>query len=121
MKLLITATLSVAFVSVLSGTGLTQTPVKEVKHNEVSASLPNCYIKTSDNRVVDLSSMCKLPDESSAVNDEDNSTDEGSEYRYQKQSMYKSKTSRVCNRYVDDAGEKVCEQWEASSLPGVPY
>lgn len=119
MKLLnLTAAISVALVSVLPDVCLSQTFVNGVKYPEASnAHLPNCYIKTTDNRILDLTNMCtvsKEADESSTSVETRSSTRSSMQGRG---AMQSSRNSPTCSPLDDED----CEEWAASRPPVVPY
>ena len=119
MKLLnLTAAISAALVSVLPNVCLSQTLGKGAKYPEVStAYLPNCYVETSDHRILDLTSMCVVPKETN-----DSSTAETAEIAHSntKQSVenteaiQRAKKLRACEQYDRD-----CPESESAAV--VPY
>lgn len=116
MKLLnLTAAISVALVSVLPNVCLSQPLVNGSSYPEASnAHLPNCYIKTADNRILDLTSMCVVPKEA----DESSTTvATASNSRWSmpgRAAMQGFRGSSACDSSND-------EECEASRPPVVPY
>lgn len=115
MKFLnLTATISVTFIAVLPNACFSQTLAMGEKYPEVtSIQLPNCYLKTSDNRILDLTHICRSSDK----------TDDNSSLgKKNTSSSNLNRNSSVCNQLDDNTSdESQCEEWAASKLPGVPY
>lgn len=112
MKLLnLTAAISVALVSVLPDVGLSQSLANGTNYPEAAnAHLPNCYIKTTDNRILDLTNMCKVPKE-----EEESSTPVATRSP-SRGFMQSSRESSVCDSFDED-----CEESAANRAAIVPY
>ena len=118
MKLFnLTAAVSVAFVSVLPTVCLSQSLGKGVKYTEVSSAyLPNCYVETTDHRILDLTSMCTVPkeaDESSSDETAHRKTKASAQSRAATQS---ARRARACEQFDEN-----CEEAAAARAAITPY
>ena len=106
MKLFnLTAAISVALVSVLPNVCLSQSLGKGVKYPEAStAYLPNCYVETTDHRILDLTSMCVVPKEANNSST-DQTTSNTKQYAQSKAAIQSAKRLRACEQSVDDCTE----------------
>lgn len=105
----LTAAISVALVSVLPDVCLSQALANGSNYPEASnAHLPNCYIKTTDNRILDLTNMCVVPKEA-----DESSTDVATR---SSTSWSAQSRSREC-----DSTDNECQELAANRAPTVPY
>lgn len=123
MKLLsLTTAIAVALVSILPDACLSQTLVKGVKYPEVSSTqLPNCYIETSDSRILDLTKMCASSDEADNLNNRAVAQRDSRSSMRDEAARQSARNSRACDPDDPAFDESACEQREANRLPGVPY